>query len=219
MQLCMFIVGGQGPPAFPSVSEMKSTLTVPTPSSCNTPEQNAESSMNVNTSPKPQEEKNDPNPPLVFDILDFQDLEAMDLGVLDRNDPTSQSSSSKLDSLQIKSRTIVLHHLDMDVEFTDWLDILTNNNSVANTNQNRINSFNGDNNDPLLPSMENGQETLDMFSLDNLDFKLPSDSNLLSWECHIKCSTCDKFLHGLLSDVVIIIIYHKSIGCQFLSCG
>ncbi|GIX77739.1 myocardin [Caerostris darwini] len=181
--------GGQGPPAFPSVGEIKSTLTVPTSSSCNTPEQNAESSMNMNTSSKPQEEKNDPNPPLVFDInLDFQDLEAMDLGVLDRhdmNDPTSQSSSSKLDSLQqhqIQNNCTSSYDLDMDVEFTDWLDILTNNNSVGNTNQNRISSFNGDNNDPLLPSMENGQETLDMFSLDNLDFKLPSDSNLLSWD-------------------------------------
>ncbi|GBM45148.1 MKL/myocardin-like protein 2 [Araneus ventricosus] len=183
--------GSQAPPAFPSVGDIKPTLSVSSPPNINTPEQPIDPSLKLNDPPNPQEERNDPNPPLVFDLnLDFQDLEAMDLGVLDRNDmndPTSQSSSSKSDSLQQQQQTQnncapSYSDLDMDVEFTDWLDILTNNNSVSNANQNRISSFNGDNSDPLLPSMDSGQETLDMFSLDNLDFKLPSDSNLLSWD-------------------------------------
>ncbi|GFU45151.1 hypothetical protein TNCV_4235951 [Trichonephila clavipes] len=178
-----------GGPAFPGVTEIKPTLSVSNPS-VTTPEETVDSSFKMNSS-NSHDERNDANTPLVFDLnLDLQDLETMDLGVLDRSDisdPTPHSLSCKSDSLQQQQQTQnnctpSYSDLDMDVELSDWLDILTNNNSVTNANQSRICSFNSDNGDPLLPSMENGQETLDMFALDNLDFKLPSDSNLLSWD-------------------------------------
>lgn len=183
--------GGQAPPAFPGVADIKPTLSVSNPSTVAVPGETVNSSLKLNSSSNSHEERNDTNTPLVFDLnLDLQDLETMDLGVLDRNDisdPTPHSSLSKSDSLQQQQQTqnnctSSYSDLDMDVELSDWLDILTNNNSVTNANQSRICSFNSDNGDPLLPSMENGQETLDMFALDNLDFKLPSDSNLLSWD-------------------------------------
>ncbi|GFY45860.1 hypothetical protein TNIN_364111 [Trichonephila inaurata madagascariensis] len=182
--------GGQAPPAFPGVVDIKPTLSVSNPSTVTTPEETVDSSLEMNSS-NSHDERNDTNTPLVFDLnLDLQDLETMDLGVLDRSDisdPTPHSSSCKSDSLQQQQQTQnnctpSYSDLDMDVELSDWLDILTNNNSVTNANQSRICSFSSDNGDPLLPSMENGQETLDMFALDNLDFKLPSDSNLLSWD-------------------------------------
>lgn len=96
-------------------------------------------------------------------------------------DSASRHQSSTYGDIDSAShqQTPTYGDIDMDVELTDWLEVLTNNNTVANANQPRTCSYNQD---PLMPSMDSGQETLDMFSLDNLDFKMPSDSNLLSWD-------------------------------------
>lgn len=97
-------------------------------------------------------------------------------------DSASRQHTSTYGDIDSASReqTPTYGDIDMDVELTDWLEVLTNNNTpVANANQPRTCSYNQD---PLMPSMDSGQDTLDMFSLDNLDFKMPSDSNLLSWD-------------------------------------
>lgn len=202
--------GGMAPPSFPSVIDIQPTLNPSPPCPSIQPDQPAFSPPKPTptgaTKPDPH-----PNIVFDLN-LDLQELEAMDLGVLEDSssdsppdsasqhqsaygDIASRHQSSTYGDLESASRhqsstygdidsashqqTPTYGDIDMDVELTDWLEVLTNNNTVANANQPRTCSYNQD---PLMPSMDSGQETLDMFSLDNLDFKMPSDSNLLSWD-------------------------------------
>ena len=124
------------------------------------------------------------NAPIVFDnslLMELQNIESMDLGVLDTPDCTPQTSLS--DMAQTHQNNSLSHNdnaMDIELLDPDWLEIITNNNPLISTaSQQRSSSYNSD---PLLPSMGNNQEILDMFSLDDLDFKAPTDSNTLNWD-------------------------------------
>lgn len=125
------------------------------------------------------------NPPIVFDnslLMELQNIESMDLGVLDAPDCAPQTSFS--DSIPSQQSNSLSHNdnaMDIELLDSDWLEVITNNNPLISTasQQRSCSSYNSD---PLLPSMGNNQEILDMFSLDDLDFKAPTDSNTLNWD-------------------------------------
>ncbi|XP_015906589.1 myocardin-related transcription factor A [Parasteatoda tepidariorum] len=165
-----------GPPLFPTIIDVKSVRVEPESSEA----EQKSTSLPIKIENYTSQQEGVPN--LVFDLnVDLQDLGMMDLGVLENNDsldsPT-QMPFSKPESLheslhqQQSVQNTLSGDVDMDVDISEWLDMFTNNNTVANSNQPRSVSYNSD---PLLSSMDNGQETFDMFSLDN-DFRTPSDT-------------------------------------------
>ncbi|KFM81168.1 MKL/myocardin-like protein 2, partial [Stegodyphus mimosarum] len=173
------------PPVFPNVEDMKPIL--PESKRLELQEQ-----QEVSSQPQPstayQESEGTQNPTLEFDLhMELQDItmDPMDLGVLDRSDTTDCTpQTSQFADLsqghQPNNNCPLNGEIDMDVELPDWLEAITNNNShVSSINQPRSYNYNSD---PLLPSMGSNQETLDMFSLDDIDFKTPSDTNILSWD-------------------------------------
>ncbi|XP_054712332.1 myocardin-related transcription factor B-like [Uloborus diversus] len=171
-------------PSFPSVVNTNSPLL--NDSESLTESQNAHLPVKSEPSARDAERNSEQNPPIVFDLhLELQDIEAMDLGVLDRNDapdcvPQSAAPFSELTQQTQLNCPLSNSDMDMDVELPEWLDVLTNNNPlVSSTNLPRSYGYNSD---PLLPSMSNGQDTLDMFSLDDLDFKTATENNILSWD-------------------------------------
>lgn len=134
--------------------------------------------LSVKMESEPSSNAQEQNPPIIFDnslLMELQNIESMDLGVLD----TPQTSFSDMSQSQ-QANSLSNSDNVMDVELPDWLEVITNNNPLISTaSQQRSSNYNSD---PLLPSMGNSQEILEMFSLDELVFKAPTDSNSLNWD-------------------------------------
>lgn len=170
---------------------------------------NGHTSMTSPPSAVLEDQDNNGNTPLDFDFhLDLDDIEAMDLGgVLVGNG--SSNSVPKLDSnhsqsennnqqniLEENSSSVILSNNtgNMDVELSDWLDVMipstsaittTSNACISNNNlqQNNVNNSYRNDPDPLLSTLANSNDLYDLFSIEDLDFKTPvTDLNLHTWD-------------------------------------
>lgn len=175
-------------PVFPSVSTSSSNVSsvgncLPNGNLSQVENHHSLDLMSIKMESEPSSMAQEQNPP-VFDnslLLELQNIESMDLGVLDTSECNPQSSFADIPQQpQQVNNSFTNSDSVMDCELPDWLEVITNNNPLISTaNQPRSSSYNSD---PLLPSMGNSQEILDMFSLDDLDFKAPTDSNSLNWD-------------------------------------
>lgn len=166
------------PPTFPSITSVGMAVTNNAPSQL--VNQDTLNLLPVKMESEPSTNSQEQTPSLGFDpslLLELQNIESMDLGML--VDCAPQSSFSDM-SQQANNSCLSNSDNVMDVELPEWLEVYSNNNPLVSTAspQRGVNY----NSDPLLPSMGNSQEILDMFSLDDLDFKAPSDTNILSWD-------------------------------------
>lgn len=171
-------------PVFPNVTSTE------VPASSDSPSQMENQQESTNALPLKMESElpnmgQEQTPSLAFDtalLLELQNIESMDLGMLDASDCVSQNSFTDMSQQTQQANNNCSNNSDnvMDVELPDWLEVITNSNSLVSTaNQQKSCDFSSD---PLLPSMGNSQEILDMFSLDDLDFKTSTDANILSWD-------------------------------------
>lgn len=147
-----------------------------------------------------------------FHLGGLDDIEAMDLGVLDQNDTSTRRMDTSLichpsqcisqeQNQQTKSSLLSAssngdlsdfhqHGANMDIELCDWLDyVMPSNNastalsSSATQLHQPQSSYNcGNENDPLLSHMANTQDAFDLFSIEDMDFKPPSELSVLSWD-------------------------------------
>ncbi|XP_023228608.1 MKL/myocardin-like protein 1 isoform X1 [Centruroides sculpturatus] len=178
------------PPLFPSTSSLPSVT--PPPSTILTETENGV----TNT--------------LDFDFhLGLDEIEAMDLGVLGPEDNSQKTDSSivcpsthtethkshqqcnKNPSYSISANN-ELTNTNMDIELCDWLDSvmqpstntsvdLSSNGSFLHRPQNTYN--NNNDNDPLLSNMASTHDPFDLFSIEDMDFKTPTElSGVLSWD-------------------------------------
>ncbi|XP_067139721.1 myocardin-related transcription factor B-like isoform X2 [Centruroides vittatus] len=155
------------------------------------------------------DQENNANTPLDFDFhLDLDDIEIMELGGVLVGEGTG-NSVSKLESNQMQSvgnneqnmleengNPVVLsdNTVNMDVELSDWLDVMIPSTSAATTTSNvcvsnNILQQNNNNNsyrndpDPLLSTLANNNDLHDLFSIEDLDFKTsPNDLNIHTWD-------------------------------------
>lgn len=184
------------PPEFPTSSAVKTSSSPSLPvTSCLTIPSTAGLPTNSLPSSVLQDSDGVANPTLDFDFhLELQEIEAMDLGMLD-HDPNEVSNSSAMLSNQSGSNSAAQqchdadpglsgNSVDMDIELSDWLDVLaaapSDGNHANSTSAQPVYNCGGD---PLLSNMANGQhDTFDLFSLEDMDFKTPTDLNILSWD-------------------------------------
>lgn len=155
------------------------------------------------------ETENDVTNALDFDFqLGLDEIEAMDLGVLGPEDnsqktdsgitgPVSHSITHKSNHQCNKNPSFSvstgneLTNTNMDIELCDWLDSVmppTTSTSVdlsSNGTWHRPqHTYNNNNdNDPLLSNMASTHDPFDLFSIEDMDFKTPTElSGVLSWD-------------------------------------